>query len=411
MTPTQRHTVHIDPRELLDPLSRRTLEAIDAIWADGKEPDPVLIEEWTEQAPGKVVTDEHQHMLRSRACMIWQIGEIVRVIREAEIDRQVRLHAQRLLGERVYGDKLLADAQTCFNKIGTATQKKASVRLIDGVMEFLTDLERRKSGDLTSITTGWSTLDSFNLLSHGGVLTIAGRPSMGKSALAQALAVSWASHGEKVLVLSTETPLKKAAARYLSAAAGVNSSEFTPDATTATWRAIQSGASQLSELPVWIDDESDRVKTICRSIRRARQQHGVSIVVLDHLQECLDGDDDFKEIGQLLSQIRAVCREAPKTALVIVSQLNRRVESRESKKPRMSDLRASGRIEEVSDSVMLVFRPYYYREHGRAFADADPSELSVFVAKNRDGPTGKITLRWDNDNGRVLGPASNRVEI
>jgi replicative DNA helicase len=398
------HDLDLRVDEFNLPDCRRIYEALGALWANGVTPDMVSVADWTERNEGRGLDALAVSQLCDYSDMTYQLDAAAQIIRSAAVDAKVRTLADRLVRSDLHGEELLASAMTAFNGVLSANGD-GPTRLTAAIDQVMRDMERPADAAGSQVRTGIPMLDDLNLLDHGGVLTIAGRPSMGKSALIQYLATQWAQHGERVLNFSTETPKAKQARRFLSAASGVNSGHLVGRRghTQPLWDAVTEGAARLHGLPIWIDDQSDRAEKIARTLRRMRQQHGITVAVVDHIQECIPSEDPRKEINQLISMLRSVCRETPKIALVLVSQLSRRVESREDRRPRMSDLKESGKIEEASDSILLAFRPHYYRHQVNGFKNADPGVMLVDVAKNRDGATFALRFSWDNGLGHVRG--------
>jgi replicative DNA helicase len=403
--PEHFHDLTLSTRDFTVPAFRRMYEAIAALWEDGGTPDALSIHDWTSANPGQEIDMLDVADLHQFAKHHGSLQQAAKQLAQHTIDTRVRTTAAMLARSQAHGDALLAEAMTAFNDIERPGEG-GSVRLGDALRELMDEAGRLQAGEKgDQIRTGVKAIDSHQLLDRGGVLTIAGRPSMGKSTLAQYLTQLWAEEGERVLVLSTETPRKKLARRFLAAHSRLNSRKITRgDDSMDTWRRMVGSVSKLAELGIWIDDKADRPETIVRSIRRHRQRHGITIVVVDHLQECIDGDDPRREINQLMAALRSVCREEPAIALVDLSQLNRGVENRDDKKPRISDLKESAKIEEVSDAILLMYYPAFYRRYGGIFAEANPGVIEVLVGKNRDGPTGWFRLSFDHTMGQIRGP-------
>jgi replicative DNA helicase len=410
--PEYYHDLKITVADFTLPDCRRMFEAITALWSEGVQPDMLSVEDWTTREQGRSINAMEMAELRKYAVNGLVLLEAARLLAQHSIEAKVRTTALFLSRSEARGDALLAEAMTAFNHIEQPAAGE-SVALGRAVDAMLREAERRQAGDAGSqILTGVEKIDEHQFLERGGVLTVAGRPSMGKSAFVQYLSQRWAEEGEAVLVFSTETPSTKLARRFVASDARLNSREIARGKDSVeTWRQMAASASRLADLPIWIDDSSADAALVARSIRRHRQRHGITVAVVDHIQECIPGKEPRNELNQFIAQVRAACREQPRVALVMVSQLSRRVEGRETKKPRMSDLKESGKIEEVSDAILLMFRPHYYRDQGKEFKDADPGELQVNVAKNRDGPTGWIRMSWDNERGQVRGVLADRRRI
>jgi replicative DNA helicase len=328
-------------------------------------------------------------------------------VREAAIDRAVRGIARQVAASHEFGYGLLAEAQRRVLEIKDHSIR-ASVHAVEDVCgEVLRAMEERRAGNAPSgLATGVPEFDSYLNLAPGGLIVIAGRPSMGKSSFGQWLTHRLLEQGERVLVFTTESHRAEYTARFLSRLSGVNPMGISRG--NLGWEGsqrVKEAADKLRALPLFIDDTTLELPQIVRQIRRAKSHHGVTAVVLDHLQEVTHSKlqaRDQELVNATLREVRAVAREDPKLYTVIVSQLNRAVESREGKRPIMADLRASGKIEEVADMILLLFRGAYY------FPESDEALLEIAVAKNRNGTTGVLKFAWDGANGHCLGPLADR---
>lgn len=405
LRPMEFHSLDINAKDLTLPDCRRIFQAMAALWDEGITPDAIAVADWTERSMGRALDAADVADMTRHAANQLEVAHGAKIIARHALDRRVRLVAQSINVSDASGDDLLAEAMTAFNGLSEGTGRGA-ILLTDAIGELLEESERRTKGDGGSqILTGMKVFDDWVGLERGGVLTVAGRPSMGKSALVLWMINQWALHGERILLFSTETGSAGVARRFLAKEARVNSRHFGHgDDSQEMWCSLHGAASRLHPLPIWIDDESDSAATIARTIRLHRQQDNISVVVIDHIQECIEGDEPRNEINKLLSVVRSACRESPKLGLVLVSQLSRRVESRENRKPQMSDLKESGKIEETSDGVLLAFRPYYYADVSKQFKDESKEQMWLNIAKNRDGKTGWLKMVWDHNRGQVVGP-------
>ncbi|MBD2341222.1 replicative DNA helicase [Calothrix sp. FACHB-156] len=251
----------------------------------------------------------------------------------------------------------------------------------------------------SGVTTGFYDLDAMlGGFKPGKLITIAGRPAMGKSSFLGNLAFN-ISEKEKLptVIFSLEMSKEEWGDRFLSQDARIDSSYLQQGKISKyQWEPLAQSIGRLSELLIYIDDSPViTVNSIRSKVKRIVAQYGrVGMVGIDYLQlmEGTDGDSYNLafQIGKITRQLKQLAREC-NTAIVMLSQLNRGVESRTSKRPMMSDLRESGRIEEDSDLVLLLYRDEYYH------ADTPDRGLAeVIVAKNRGGPTGTIKLLFDS---------------
>jgi replicative DNA helicase len=198
------------------------------------------------------------------------------------------------------------------------------------------------------------------------------------------------------VIFSLEMSKEEWGDRFLSQDAGIDSSYLQQGKITSQqWEPLIQSISRLSELSVYIDDSPViTVNSIRSKVKRIVAEHGrIGMVAIDYLQLMEGTDSDGYnlafQIGKITRQLKQLAREC-NTTIVMLSQLNRGVESRNSKRPMMSDLRESGRIEEDSDLVLLLYRDEYY------YPDTiDRGIAEVIVSKNRGGLTGTIKLLFD----------------
>jgi len=403
LCPARIYELHLEADDLQDAWCRKAYKAIQRATTlhDPEKVDPII----TEDASGGTVDAAALVDASTDPCIDAVLEHHAEAVRSAALGRRVRLKADALVRSGADGEELLTEALSAFSGLGSAADGR-SVSLSQSQKEMWADFMAAKRGERLGIKTGIADVDDFGFLERGGVCVIAGRPSMGKSALAVWFARRFAEQGERVLVFSTEVGHKKWSRRMVASEARVNSRALlTGSASGADVIALKAASEVTAPLPIWIDDQSDKLKDLVMAIRQHRQRHQVTVAIVDHLQECIQGREAHRELTELLGALRSVSREAPKTTLLLVSQLNREVEKRPNKMPLMSDLRESGRIEEVADAVLLCYRPHYY-DHDKG----DPTEFLVSVAKSRDGKTGRLEMVWDPRNGCVRGAKSVHLD-
>ena len=260
-------------------------------------------------------------------------------------------------------------------------------------------IEERNMGTRSSgITTGFCHLNAM----LGGfkpekLITIAGRPAMGKSSFLGNLAFNISSlESLPTVIFSLEMGREEWGDRFLSQDVSIESIHLQNGSISKSqWHPLAKSISKLSELPIYIDDSPILTVNLIRSkVKQLIAKHNrIGMVGIDYLQlmEGTDGDNYNLafQIGKITRGLKQLAREC-NTTVVILSQLNRGVESRNIKRPMMSDLRESGRIEEDSDLVLLLYRDEYYH-----FDTVDRGIAEIIVAKNRGGPTGTIKLLFD----------------
>jgi replicative DNA helicase len=284
-------------------------------------------------------------------------------------------------------------------KIFAVTDKK-----ISGSASLLKDLvtrsyeliERREGSHVTGLPTGYYELDDCMCGLQGGeMIIIAGRPSMGKTSLA----LNIAEHIgliEKlpVAIFSLETGRQQLAERFLCSASATDAQKVRKGLLdTEHYQQLVKACGELSEAPIYIDDTSTLTPLELRAkSRRLKSQHDIRCIIVDYLQLMHLGgrvESRQQEITTISRYIKALAREL-NIPVVVLSQLNRSPEGREGHRPRMSDLRESGSIEQDADVVMLLHREDYYHRGER---DYEPdNKANLIIAKQRNGPTGTVEL-------------------
>lgn len=251
--------------------------------------------------------------------------------------------------------------------------------------------QARIRGETTGIMTGVDSFDRrFGGLHAGDLIIIAGRPSMGKSALAQTWMRSIAEQEKSVAIHSVEMPHEQLNHRWLSQYSGVPVDRFrNANFADDDWPKVTNAMGRLSQLQGYLhvhDRSNITPAKVTRLARRLKAETGLSMLVIDYLQ-ILDSDQTNNERRHQIDEMtRAFKNLAIELSIpvVLISQLSRAVEQRQDKRPMLSDLRESGGIEQDADMVLFPYRPAYYGE------DAAPGLAELHVAKQRQGPTGYI---------------------
>ena len=285
-------------------------------------------------------------------------------------------------------------------RIFEVTDKKISsnaMAIKDLVMRTYELIEKRDGKGVTGIATGYHELDQLLCgLQNGEMIIVAGRPSMGKTSFA----LNIAEHigvVEKipVAIFSLEMSKQQLAERFLCSRAEVDAQLVRKGMLdTEHHQMLIKGCGELSEAPIYIDDSPGLSPLELRAkARRLKSQHDIRCVMVDYLQlmSCGDGriESRQQEITLISRYLKALARELD-MPVVVLSQLNRAPEGREDHRPRMSDLRESGSIEQDADVVMLLHREDYYHQGEPNYVKTNTAEL--IIAKQRNGPTGNISL-------------------
>ncbi len=262
---------------------------------------------------------------------------------------------------------------------------------------------------VTGLATGFKALDEITTGFHRSDLVIvAARPSMGKSALALQLARNMAvDYGYKVGIFSLEMSSEQIALRLLSLESKVNFEKLRKaDISSDEWNRLTDAASKFMKASIIIDDDSMLDPRGLRTkVRRIKKEYGLDAIVLDYLQLMNSGrnrENRQQEISEISRSLKVLGREMD-IAVISASQLSRSVEQREDKRPRLSDLRESGAIEQDADTVIFIHRESYYKrskfEDDEDVAEVQmlnhPHPAEIIIGKQRNGPVGSINLIFD----------------
>ncbi len=320
--------------------------------------------------------------------------------------------------------EIIDAAEQAVFDIAMDEQKADPQKLGELLQQQIDLLEARMDGRaVEGITTGFTELDSILSGLHPGELVIvAARPSMGKTALALNMAEQIAAGGRVptgggssgkgghvgVGVFSLEMSRPALTQRLMSSYSGVNSHNMrTGKLTDDDFRSLFNACSALAELPMYIDDAPGLTLLQLRArARRMVAQHGIGCIIIDYLQLLTSPsaarESRQVEVSTISRGIKALAREL-NVPVICLAQLNRAVELRTGNRPRMSDLRESGSIEQDADVVMLLHREEYYHIDDESWAEDNPDKAGVaelIVAKQRNGPTGVVELTWDSKTTR-----------
>ena len=285
----------------------------------------------------------------------------------------------------------------------------------------------QRDGGLAGISTGLVDLDKkLGGLHPSDLLILAGRPSMGKTSLATNIAfniakaykrgithegIEGAVEGGVVGFFSLEMSAEQLAARILSEASEVPSEQIRRgDMTEAEFRRFVEAAKALESCPLYIDDTPALpISQVAARARRLKRTHGLDLLIIDYLQ-LLKGtskENRVQEVSEITQALKAIAKEL-NIPVVALSQLSRQVESREDKRPQLSDLRESGSIEQDADVVMFVYRDEYYKEREKpgdheldkmaqwqSVMEQVHGKAEVIIGKQRHGPIGSVELAFE----------------
>ena len=329
------------------------------------------------------------------------VGYYAKLVRENALRRRVIHEATDVISKAFDADEgiddflneterrilSVADAgiQDSFHPVGEVVQE--SMKLVEKMYD--------QKQPITGVPTGFHDLDRITAGLHGSDLIIlAARPAMGKTSLAMSIA-QWVGIYNKtpVAVFSLEMAKEQIVLRMLCSEARVDNSKVsTGNLGERDFPKLVDAASKIAEAPIYIDETgSIEITQLCAKARRLHKEVGLSLIVVDYLQ--LIRSPAYKnsreqEIADISRTLKSLAKEL-KLPIIALAQLNRSVESRNDKRPMMSDLRESGAIEQDADIIMFIYRDEVYNEDS-----PDKGVAEVIIGKHRNGATGKVRLAF-----------------
>ncbi len=336
--------------------------------------------------------------------------EIIRLVEEPELE------IQQILDQAEQAVYQVAERQAGRE---FASMNHLLVEVLGQFEDRMQRLEENPSGEfLLGVSTGFRDLDRvLSGLQPSELIILAARPSVGKTSLAINIAEHVAIRGNKpVAIFSLEMAAEQLVQRMLCSQAAVSAQRLRRlQLNTDEWARIHAAADRLFNAPIYIDDTSSlspmEMRAKCRRLKAKLNNRELGLIVVDYLQLMRSSnrrvENRNQEIGEIARALKQIAREFHVPVLVL-SQLSRSVERRENKRPMLSDLRDSGSIEAEADVVLFIHREEYYGDKDAAPIDPPPGyvrqeEVELIIAKQRNGPTGKIIMAFQPDYSRFVG--------
>ncbi len=325
------------------------------------------------------------------------------IVNEKALLRELIEASTRIL-EQAYDqsgevNEILDEAE---RQIFAVTEQKVSgeaVGLKDLVTRAYELIDQRKGTHITGLATGFYEMDDLTCgLQRGEMVIIAGRPSMGKTTLALNIAEHIGVYEKiPVAIFSLEMSKQVLAERFLCSVSAVEAQAVRKGVlSTEHYQKLVEACGILADAPIYIDDSSALSPLELRAkARRLKNMYNVQCIFVDYLLLMQQGSGKVEsrqqEISTISRYLKGLAREL-EVPVVVLSQLNRSPEGREGHRPRMSDLRESGSIEQDADIVMLLHREDYYHRGESEWEENHSAE--IIIAKQRNGPTGTINLTF-----------------
>ncbi|MBN2507148.1 MAG: replicative DNA helicase [Verrucomicrobia bacterium] len=334
------------------------------------------------------------------------LGYYLEIVREKYTLRRMIATCTEIVG-RVYDhtgetDQLLDEVERDILHISEARVESTTATIKDLVHRAISTVEdfHQRQGMLTGVGTGFADLDKMTSGLHAGeMIVVAARPSMGKTSLAMNVAEHVAVDLRlPVGVFSLEMTSDSLVLRMLCSRARVNLRNIRDGfLAERDFPKLTGAAGKLAGAPLFIDDSSGlSILQLRAKARRMYQQFGIKLFVIDYLQllhsTARRAENRQQEIADISSGIKALAKEL-KVPVLVLSQLNRELEKDRNRKPRLSDLRESGAIEQDADLVGLLYKPSG-GDDDEDSADQDAMPVNLLIAKQRNGPTGDVALTF-----------------
>lgn len=333
------------------------------------------------------------------------IRHYAEIVRDRRLERQLLQTGERMMNlARDTGPvaERLDTAQSLIMTLTETTSMREPERIGSLLRGFVEEVEKRHESDtpVVGISTGIRDLDAKLAGLHDGqLIVIAGRPGMGKSALAQQIADHAALRGTPAAYFSLEMSRNEFVERAV-ANIGRLDGERIRNATGLTaddWERFSLTVGRLNEAPLFIDDSPDAtVARVRAKARRLKRKHGIKLLVVDYLQLMSgQGESRREEVDSISRGLKLLAKEL-QIPVIALAQLSRKCEERTNKRPILSDLRESGSVEQDADVVLLLYRDEVYDE-----GTDRPGVIEISIAKQRMGPTGTVYATWLGDHYAV----------
>ena len=296
-------------------------------------------------------------------------------------------------------EDIMDSAEKRILAVSSGKRSKDFVPLQDILLDTLEqiDLRYNNKGSITGLPTGFTELDHLTAgLQKSDLILVAARPSMGKTAFTLNIAAHVVLRAkEPVAFFSLEMSKEQLVQRLLCSEGRIDSQRLrVGELEEKEWGDLIDTANRLSAAPLYIDDTPGITVMELRSkARRLKAEHGLSLIVIDYLQlmqgrTSKSGDNRQQEISEISRSLKALAREL-NVPVIALSQLSRSVESRQIKRPMLSDLRESGSLEQDADIVMFLYREDYYDPETE-----NKNITEVIIAKHRNGPVDTVDLTF-----------------
>jgi len=435
----------LEPAHFFEPVHGRIYEAAARLIERGQVASPLTLRHFFEkdEALEQVGGGQYLFDLATSVVSVVNVVDYARTVHDMYLRRQLIGLGEDVVNEafrhdldRAATDQIEDAEQRLYDLATVGETERGAVSLKHASLVAVEAAEQafKREGHVVGVTTGLKDLDRrLGGLHPSDLIILAGRPSMGKTALATNIAYYAARTARpsdenseqegthRVLFFSLEMSSEQLATRILSQQSAIPSDKIRRgEVSNEEFQAFAVASQEMSRVSLFIDDTpAITVSTMRTRARRLKRQSGLDLIVVDYLQllkpsSTRRSENRVQEISEITRGLKTLAKELA-VPVVALSQLSRAVEQREDKRPQLADLRESGSIEQDADVVMFIFREEYYLEKGEPIQGVDEKRdrfeeraatwqqrlgdvrntASVIIAKQRHGPVGTIDLYFD----------------
>ena len=394
------------PGDFYREVHRTIFEAMEHLHHDNKEVDVITLPEELRRMKKLDDVGGLEYILRlpNLVATAANIEYHANIVAEKALARNIITTCTELTSEAYDGEKepedLLDDAERRILQISESKRRGdfAPVGVVvEETLDKITKLYENKAG-ITGLPTGFRDLDRLTSgLQPSDLILVAARPSMGKTAFTLNIAQNVGVKQHKtVAFFSLEMSQEQLVQRLLCQIAHIDSQKLRTGQLNSDdeWTKLTDACDKLYQAPIYIDDTPGISVTEMRSkARRLKAEHGLDLIIVDYLQlmQGRNSESRQQEISEISRSLKALAREL-KVPLIALSQLSRSVESRQDKRPMLSDLRESGALEQDADIVSFLYREDYYDKETE-----NQHITEIILAKHRNGPVGSVKLYFKGE--------------
>ena len=422
-------SIIIDNKKFYDPVHQKIFAAIENLISKGMLANPITLKNYFENDNSLAELEGHEYLVKLTkfSTTIRQAIEYSKIVYDMHIRRELIKISETMTENAsnkildLPGNKIIEDSERLLFDLAEKGSFNTSFIKFDQALNYTIEMASnafKNEEGIVGVPTGLTDLDDrLGGMHNSDLLIIAGRPSMGKTALATNIAFHAAKKlqekGTKssIAFFSLEMSSEQLSTRILAEQSRIKSNDIRRGRISEEqFDKFIETSKNISELPLYIDETpAISIAAMSNRARRIKRLHGLDLVVVDYIQlmsAANTRDGRVQEISEITKGLKALAKELSVPVLAL-SQLSRAVEHRDIKKPQLSDLRESGSIEQDADVVMFVYREAYYLERkeprpatvDHADWQAKMNEVSnlaeIIIGKQRHGPTGNINVEFE----------------